>query len=151
MQTASLRAFFGDPSHLFIDLLVLFFGFNIGVANLTADRYLHLLRETLSRLRTYSEWLLGHSLLEQSFVNPSALMLTRRERTVLFMDIRNFTRWCEVQPPETVVRLLNEYYQVTESIFARYICIKFKLSADEVMAIFSDADSAIHAGLELRK
>lgn len=151
MQTASLSAFFGDASHLFIGLLVLFFGLNVGLANLTADRYLGLLRETSARLKTYSEWLLGRGLLEQAFANPSVLMLTRRERTVLFMDIRDFTHWCEVQSPETVVNLLDKYYQVAESILARYGCIKFKLSADEVMAIFSAADSAIHAALELRK
>lgn len=151
MQTASLSAFFGDASHVFIGLLVLFFGLNVGLANLTADRYLGLLRETSARLKTYSEWLLGRDLLEQAFANPSALMLTRRERTILFMDIRDFTRWCEAQSPETVINLLNNYYQVTESIFARHRCIKFKLSADEAIAIFSDADSAIHAGLELRK
>lgn len=149
-QTASLNEFFGDASHQFIGLAVLFLGFIIGLANLTADRYLGLLKETLAQLKKYSEWLLGSDLLIQTFTNPSALSLTRRERTVMFMDIRGFTRWSETQSPENVVNQLTKFYQVTESILIRHSPIKFKLSADEVMAVFSTTDSAIRAALELR-
>lgn len=149
-QTSSLDAFFSDASHQFIGLAVLFLGFAIGLANLTTDRYLALLRQTTAQLRTYSEWLLGRDLLGQAFLNPFALSLTRRERTVLFMDIRGFTRWSEAQSPETVVNLLDKYYQVAESILARHGTIKFKLSADEVMAVFATVEAAIYAALELR-
>lgn len=149
-QTASLNEFFGDASHQFIGLAVLFLGFIIGLANLIADRYLGLLKETSAQLKKYSEWLLGRDLLSQTLTNPSALSLTRRERTVMFMDIRGFTRWSETQSPENVVNLLTKFYQVTESILTRHSVIKFKLSADEVMAVFSTADSAVQAAFELR-
>lgn len=150
-QTISLNVFFSDSSHQFIGLTVLFLGFSLGLANLTADRHFGLLKETSNQLKKYSEWLLGRDLLTQAFVNPSALSLTRRERTVMFMDIRGFTRWSETKSPEDVVNLLTKFYQVTETILSRHETIKFKLSADEVLAVFPTADSAIHAALELRR
>ena len=149
-QTVSIAAFFMDASHQFIGLAVLILGLSIGLASLTAERYLGLLRETFAQLQTYSEWLLGRDLLGQTFVNPSALSLTRRERTVMFMDIRGFTRWSETQSPETVVKLLTRYYQASEDVLARHGTIKFKFSADEVMAVFATIEAAIHAALDLR-
>ena len=151
LQTISVNEFFNDPTHQFIGLAVLFLGLNLGLANLLADRYQGLLRETLAQLKTYSEWLLGRDLLRQTFIDPSALSLTRRERTILFMDVRNFTRWSEAQTPEDVVSLLNEYYNVAEAVLTRYETIKFKLSADEVMAVFASTASAGQAALELRQ
>ncbi len=150
LQTSSLRIFFSDASHQFIGLTVLFLGLSIGLANLTADHYLGLLQNTSARLKTYSEWLLGRELLEQTFINPSTLTLTRRERTILFMDIRGFTHWSKAQPPEVVVSLLDSYYQTAESVLSRHHTIKFKFSADEVMAVFATADDALQATLELR-
>lgn len=150
-RTLSFYIFFSDSSHVFIVLAVLFFGFSIGFATLTSKRYLNLLKETSAQLKIYSEWLLGRNLLEQTFVTPSVLGLKRQERTVLFMDIRGFTHWSEPQSPETVVNLLNEYYSVAEAILVNYGCIKFKLTADEIMAVFPSAASAAYASLELSK
>ncbi|MFQ3627288.1 MAG: adenylate/guanylate cyclase domain-containing protein, partial [Cyanobacteriota bacterium] len=109
-----------------------------------------LLKQTSAQLKTYSEWLLGSHLLGQAFSNPSTLNLARRERAVLFMDIRGFTRWSEPRSPETVVSLLNNYYQVAESVLIRHNAIKFKFSGDEVIAVFPTAESALPAVLELR-
>ena len=66
--------------------------------------YLGLLRETSSQLQRYSEWLLGKDLLERVIADPEALSMMRRERAVLFMDIRSFTAWAERCTPETWCR-----------------------------------------------
>jgi adenylate cyclase len=145
----SVRAFFSDGSHTFIALAVLFLGLSGGLANVTAGRYLDLVRRTTAQLQVYSEWLLGRDLLRETFLNPAALTLTRRERAVMFMDIRGFTRWSETQAPEGVVDLLDRYYHLAESVLGRHGTIKFKLSADEVMAVFPNADSAVRAAQEL--
>ena len=147
----SARAFFRDGSHVFIALAVLMLGISGALASLTGERYLKMLRETMSQLRLYSEWLLGRDLLRQTFIDPSALALTRCDRAVLFMDVRGFTRWSEAQAPEAVVGLLNRYYGVAESVLGRHDAIKFKFSADEVMAVFADARTAVAAALELRR
>lgn len=148
--TILIETFFDDKSHQFIGWVILFLGFSIGLANVTRQHYLDLLKETTTQLRIYSEWLLGRNLLRESVINPSALNLTRRERTILFMDIRGFTRWSEVKSPEEVVDLLNQYYHIAESILDRPETIKFKISADEVLAVFSTVESAIETALNLR-
>jgi class 3 adenylate cyclase len=108
------------------------------------------LRRVSAQLKTYSEWLLGRDLLGRVLSDPNALSLVRRERTVMFVDIRNFTHWSEPRPPEEVVAMLNEYYTAVEAIAKQHKVIKLKFAADEVMAIFSDSRHAAEAALELR-
>ncbi len=150
-QTLSLQVFFSDESHVFIGLAILVVGLSTGLANLMAEHYLRQLRQTSSQLHMYSEWLLGRDLLLKTLENPKALHTARRERTVLFMDIRGFTAWSEMHTPEEVVALLDAYYRASEAVLTMYPPVKFKFSADEVMAIFSDADVALHAAMELRR
>lgn len=149
-QTVTLAAFFSDPSHQFVTFVTVLLGLNIGLASLTAERYLALVRETLAQLRTYSEWLLGRDLLGQIIANPSALQLKRLDRTILFMDIRGFTRWSETRSPEEVVSMLNRYYQTAEATLNQQQVIKFKFSADEVLAIFPTVDDGLRAALNLQ-
>ena len=148
-QTASLSAFFSDPAHQFVALVIPLLGLSIGLADLTAQRYLGLLRQTSAQLKTYSEWLLGRDLLNRIVADPAALTLARRERTVMFMDIRGFTRWSEARTPEEVVAMLDRYYLVAESSLTRHAVIKVKFSADEVMAVFAEAPQAMAAAREL--
>ena len=108
------------------------------------------LRRVSAQLKTYSEWFLGADLLGRVLSDPDALSLTRRERTVLFVDIRNFTGWSEQRTPEEVVAMLNRYYTVAESIAKQHNVIKIKFAADEVMAIFPDAQRAAATALGLR-
>ncbi len=150
-QTLSWNAFFSDTSHVFIGWAILLIGFSNGLANLTAERYLQNLRQMSAQLRTYSEWLLGRNLLSQIILSPDSLHITRRERTILFMDIRGFTAWSESHQPEEVVALLDEYYHQSEAIITFYYPIKFKFSADEVMVVFPTAQAAVHAAVQLRR
>lgn len=108
------------------------------------------LRRVSAQLKTYSEWLLGPDLLGRVLSNPDALSLVRRDRTVVFIDIRNFTRWSEPRPPEEVVAMLNRYYTAAEAVATQHGMIKLKFAADEVMAIFGDAQRAVATALELR-
>jgi adenylate cyclase len=142
--------FFDDRSHQFVALATLLLGVSIGLSSLSTQRYVALLRETAAQLRTYSEWLLGRDLLEKSISNPDALTLARQRRAVLFMDIRNFTRWSKQRPPEAVADMLNRYYHAAETALASIVAIKIKYAADEVMAVFPDAVSGVSAARNLR-
>lgn len=102
------------------------------------------------QLRVYSEWLLGRDLLNRALSDQTSLSLARRERTVLFMDIRYFTRWSESRPAEDVVTMLNQYYNTVERVVNRHQVIKFKFTADEALAVFPTAEQAANAALELR-
>lgn len=148
--TFSGVTFLNDPSHRFIAWLIPLVGLSVGLADLTAQRYLGLLQQTSAQLKTYSEWLLGRELLNRILANPNALTLARRERTVLFMDIRGFTRWSESRSPEVVVAMLDRYYLIAETVLNRHEVIKFKFSADEVMAVFAEAQAGVASARELQ-
>ncbi len=141
--------FFRDVSHIYLSLLTVLLGLINGFAQRNARRYLDLLRQTTLRLKRYSEWLFGKQLLEEVFQNPGALSLKRRERAILFMDLRNFTAWSEQQAPEEVVRLLNKYYRNAELAADARQAIKVKFTGDEVLAVFHTVDDALQTALDM--
>jgi adenylate cyclase len=146
----SWRGFFADPSHVFIALATLILGLSTGLESRAGQAYLHLLRETSTQLKRYSQWLLGADLLERVLDDPAALSLARRTRCVLFMDIRGFTAWSERSSPEAVVQALNGYYAAAEPVLREHGAIKVKLSADEVLGVFAAAPDAVACALALR-
>lgn len=146
----SIAEFFADSAHVYIGLATVILGVTVGLASRTEQSYLELLRDTSAELRRYSEWLLGAELLERVIADPSALSLTRRERTILFMDVRGFTAWSERCSPEQVVQALNEYYAASEPVLRRHGVIKLKFSADEVLGVFASPRDAAAGAVELR-
>lgn len=150
-QTQSLSTFFADASHQFVGIAILFFGFTIGLANAAGQYYLQLLRNTSEQLKVFSEWLLGKELLDRSLSHPELLHQHRQQRVILFMDIRGFTQWSEHHSPEETVQLLSRYYQTIEQVFHQHHIIKWKLSADEVMAIFAQPSEALSAAQQLQR
>lgn len=142
---AAPRPFFADPSHVFMTWAIALLGLLGGIAAVTSERYLALLRALSRRLRLYSEWLLGPTLLEEAVRDPQRLALRRLDRAILFADVRGFTAWSERQSPEVVVRVLDAYYRAAEAAFEVHHPIRFKFSADEVMAVFGDPTAALAA------
>jgi class 3 adenylate cyclase len=142
---ASLQEFLADSTHLFVVITVPFIGIIIGLANVNAERYLAILRDTAGQLQEYSEWLLGKDLLAQAVADPRVLSLSRHERAMLFMDIRGFTAWSEGQEPEQVVAVMNGYYEAAEPVWRHYHAIKVKFTADEIMLVFAGAEAAVAA------
>ncbi|HSW84641.1 MAG TPA: adenylate/guanylate cyclase domain-containing protein, partial [Usitatibacter sp.] len=147
--TGATLGFFDDRSHTFIAWAIMLLGVVAGVYAATSQRYLVMLRSLSRQLRVYSEWFFGPVLLEQAVTDPSSLALARRERAILFMDMRGFTAWSETQSPETVVAGLGLYYQTAEQVFDRHRPIRSKFSADEIMAVFASAPEALAAAGEL--
>jgi adenylate cyclase len=148
--------FFADKSHTFISLSIFFLGIVIGFAHLNAQTYLKILQETSRQLQCYSEWLLGRHLLDAAMKNPESLSLNRRERTVIFVDIRGFTQWSELQNPEAVVAMLNQYFSIGESCWLsnpkfNQPLIKTKYTGDEIMLVMDDSNSAIKLAQLLSK
>lgn len=143
--------FLAEPYHLYIFLVIPLIGALAGMANINAYRYMTILRNTAVELKKYSEWLLGPDLLKKSLRNPTALNLRTADRTVVFMDIRGFTRWSDSATPEEVVRLVNEYFQVAEDVLKGSNAIKVELTGDEILAAFYMPDTAVWMALELRR
>lgn len=148
----TLFTFLNDSSHVFIAIVIPLLGIIVGFAHVTANHYLRTLRRTARQLRKYSEWLFGRDLLSQAVTDSNVLALQRRERTVLFMDIRGFTGWSEQKTPEEVVSMLNNYFERAEQIWkTTKDVIKIKHTGDEIMAVCSTAKGAVEMALRLRE
>jgi class 3 adenylate cyclase len=143
---ASVWVFFEDSAHRFLALVLLLLGGSLGLADVSLRRSMVDIQLLTDRLRTYSQWALGSTILERAMGDASTLALKRTQRAVLFLDIRGFTAWSERKSPEEVVDMLNAFYATTEGALGAFVPIKLKYTADEVMAVFADAQGAIHAG-----
>jgi adenylate cyclase len=101
--------------------------------------------------RTFSHYV-GAEVLEQLLADPHLLDLggARRELTVLFSDIREFTALSERLTPEELVGLLNLYLTpMTEAVLQRGGYLD-KYIGDAVMAVYgAPVPRAEHAALAL--
>ncbi|MGQ9732897.1 MAG: CHASE2 domain-containing protein [Candidatus Zipacnadales bacterium] len=86
------------------------------------------------------------------------LQAERREITVLFADIRNFTSYAERRPPEDVVQLLNRYFSLMHEIVWEYHGTLDKYMGDGLLAFFgapkyqeNHAERAVLAALKMQE
>lgn len=78
--------------------------------------------------------------------------------TVLFADIRGFTRLSETVPLATLQSFLNSYFQLASDVFIRHDAMVDKLLGDGCMAVFGapiarpdHPRQAVEAAVELQK
>jgi len=147
-QEVNWTSFFSeDFTHTYLLMATLFIGISVGIADAISEKYLYLLKKTSLQLKDYSEWLFGKNLLKKAIIDPNIIALNYQERTILFMDIRGFTQWSEHKDPKKVITLLVKYFTLAEKVFYHHKAVKIKFTGDEVMAIFSDIESALSASL----
>jgi adenylate cyclase len=72
-----------------------------------------------------------------------------KELTVLFSDIRSFTSLCEMIPSDEIFNFLNEYLSHMSPIIRKHNGFIDSYIGDSIMALFSDADSAMEASIEM--
>lgn len=82
----------------------------------------------------------------------------RKEVTVFFSDIRDFTKFSEGHTPEEVVEMLNEYFEIMVGIVTKNHGVVDKFVGDAMMAIWGapnttgeDERYALKACIEMRQ
>jgi adenylate cyclase len=128
----------------------------IAVENARAHE--RLAREEVARAN-YSRFLPEY-VVKQMLENPESFKLggTNQTITVLFADIRGFTRLSEHAPPEKIVGLLNRYFSaMTDIIFAHGGTLD-KYLGDGLMSLFGaptttpeDASNAMNAAVAMQR
>jgi adenylate cyclase len=128
----------------------------IAVENARAHE--RLAREEVARAN-YSRFLPEY-VVKQMLENPESFKLggVNQTITILFADIRGFTRISEHAPPERIVGLLNRYFSaMTDIIFAHGGTLD-KYLGDGLMALFGaptatpdDANNALNAAVAMQR
>ncbi len=147
---ATLSGFLSDNSHLYVTIVIPVLGIFLGIANVSRLRSRALLASMNTRLQTLSEWCWGSNIVCTAMSDPAALKPSRQMRTLLFMDIRRFTPWCERHVAAEVTEMLETFYRACEDVWSRHTFVSARLTADQILLVFADPDEAARAALELR-
>jgi class 3 adenylate cyclase len=82
----------------------------------------------------------------------------RTKATVLFADLRGFTRYVEENDPEEVIRSMRAYFTAMQRAIRKHQGLVLQYVGDEIEAAFGaplqrgdHADKAVQAALEMRK
>lgn len=112
--------------------------------------------EERERLREAFGAYVDPGLAERVLREGSELAGEEREVSILFLDIRDFTAYCERATPHEVVSLLNGFWQQVVPVLRRHGGHANKFIGDGLLAVFGapeqlpdHADRAVEAALEL--
>ncbi len=145
------KTIISQPADRFLISGMVVFGIILGLQVLQITTQRKQLQKTAQLLRNLAEWGMGSHAVFTAITNPEKLEFHRCDRTILFMDIRGFTSWCEETKPDIVAAVLNEYYRNVEPAAAQHQPLKITLTADEIMAIYATPQQGIAAAKTMSK
>ena len=102
----------------------------------------------------------GEDVVEMIIADPEKMWLKghKNEATILFADIRGFTAFAENREPETVVEMLNTYFEMATRTILDYGGYVDKFIGDCVLGVFGvpifrkdHVERAVRAALDLRQ
>lgn len=137
-------------THLYLILSLTFIGSLLGFLSLQTTQQRTQLQSTAKTLRNLAEWGMGTHVVNAAVSNPKELNFQRCDRTILFMDIRKFTNWCEETDPKLVASVLNDYYGKVEPVAAAHQPLRISFTADEIMAIYAFPEQGLAAAIAMQ-
>jgi len=100
----------------------------------------------------------GSSVTEDLMKGDLQLGGSKKNVTVFFSDIRDFTKFSEGHTPEEVVAMLNEYFEIMVGLINKHGGVVDKFIGDAIMAVWGapkgtdrDPQNAVRAALEMRR
>lgn len=101
------------------------------------------------KLKNISNWHVDDKVIVQNIKTPDSDPISHQTKSVMFGDIRGFSRFSEQSELEDILKVLNTFYKLSEEVIERYNGAKPEFIADEVITHFSEAKDAVNCALEL--
>ena len=146
-----ILSFVRNGTHKFLTWSMILIGLLLGLQSQQLARQRQQLQTTAKLLGNMAEWGMGSHVVETALNNPEALAFQTCDRTILFMDIRGFTAWCEKTSPDHVAGVLNEYYRCVEPLAAEFQPLRITFTGDEIMVIYATPQQGIAAAQSMNQ
>jgi class 3 adenylate cyclase len=142
---------------LFIAGILLFILYRLKNRNQKLEKLLAHTNEKLERLQIHFGRFTPEEVIEHLTDSDSTFKPTMRSVTVLFADLKGFTKMCEEREPSEVVGILNGYFRCMSKVLTRHHGQVTELIGDGILSLFGalrnnpwQVQDAVMAALEMR-
>jgi len=130
-----------------------------GFVGISAYRYINEQRAKESLRRSFEAYF-PPSVVRRIMTNPELITVggQKKELTIMFTDIKSFTSYSSTMSPDTIQKMLNEYFEAMVDIVFKYEGTVDKFIGDGLMVFFGDPEPqedhalrCVKAGIEMQK
>ena len=143
---------------LFISGIFLLVVFRQKKRNLRLEKLLRHTSEKLERLQIHFGRFTPEEVIEHLSDSDDAFKPIMRSVTVLFADLKGFTKMCDEREPSEVVAILNGYFRCMSKVVTKHHGQVTELIGDGILALFGalknnpwQVQDAVLAALEMRE
>ncbi|MEK6650930.1 MAG: adenylate/guanylate cyclase domain-containing protein [Bacteroidota bacterium] len=145
----------GTILHIIRPSMMLVFGF-VGIS---AYRFINEQKSKEALKRSFESYF-PPSVVRRIMANPELIMVggQKKELSIMFTDIKSFTSYSSAMDPDTIQRMLNEYFEAMVEIVFKYEGTVDKFIGDGLMVFFGDPEPqqdhalrCVRAGIDMQK
>lgn len=138
-----------SPSVIYLVLNLFGAGLIMSISNIMLQYRNHRMDNLNRKLKIISSWNIDEKTIENDLLENETFGLKHVNRTIMFGDIRGFTKFVETNHINIVVKLLHELYHLVEDIAKKYESSKPEFIADEFILFFDNASKCLACAIEL--